>query len=98
MRSSRRHLPRRLPGGDGGRGVAALFRRAAGATIEVSTQERHPFWNGGAHRRGVRPDIVVRSRGTGEVLHIADTKWKALHEGPPADSDLQQMFVYNELL
>jgi 5-methylcytosine-specific restriction enzyme subunit McrC len=78
--------------------VAALFRRAACPTIEVLTQERHPFWNGAAHRRGVRPDIVVRSRGTGEVLLIADTKWKVLHDGPPADSDLQQMFVYNELL
>jgi 5-methylcytosine-specific restriction endonuclease McrBC regulatory subunit McrC len=64
----------------------------------VSTQERHSFWKGGAHRRGVRPDIVVRSRTTGEVLLIADTKWKVLRDGPPADSDLQQMFVYNEVL
>ncbi len=78
--------------------VAALFRRAAGDDIEVSTQERHPFWRGDAHRRGVRPDIVVRARATSDVLLIADTKWKELRQGPPADSDLKQMFVYNELL
>ena len=78
--------------------VAALFRRAACPSIEVSTQERHSFWKGGAHRRGVRPDIVVRSRTTGEVVLIADTKWKVLRDCPPADSDLQQMFVYNEVL
>ncbi len=78
--------------------VAALFRRAAGASLEVSTQERHLLWTGETHRRGIRPDIVVRSRATNKVLLIADTKWKVLREGPPLDSDLQQMFVYNELL
>jgi 5-methylcytosine-specific restriction enzyme subunit McrC len=78
--------------------VAALFRRAAGTALDVSTQERHSFWVGPAHRRGVRPDVVVRSRATGEVVLIADTKWKVLQDGPPADGDLQQMFVYNELL
>jgi hypothetical protein len=45
-----------------------------------------------------RPDIVVRSRTSGTVLLIADTKWKVLRDGPPSDADLQQMFIYNELL
>lgn len=75
--------------------VAALFCRAA-VDRSVSTQERRAFWRGGEHRRGVRPDIVVRAGGS--VVLIADTKWKAVGSGPPADSDLQQMFVYNELL
>ncbi len=78
--------------------VVALFRRAARDGLEVSTQERHPFWRGGVHRRGVRPDIVVRARAGKEVLLIADTKWKVIGDGPPGDDDLQQMFVYNELL
>ena len=32
------------------------------------------------------------------LFDLADTKWKVLRDGPPTDSDLQQMFVYNELL
>jgi 5-methylcytosine-specific restriction endonuclease McrBC regulatory subunit McrC len=28
---------------------------------------------------------------------VADTKWKVLRESSPADDDLKQMFVYNEL-
>jgi 5-methylcytosine-specific restriction enzyme subunit McrC len=78
--------------------VAGLFRQAAGDDLEISTQERRTLWSGGLHRRGVRPDIVVRSRTSGTVLLIADTKWKVLREGPPSDGDLQQMFIYNELL
>jgi 5-methylcytosine-specific restriction enzyme subunit McrC len=78
--------------------VAALFRRAAGPELSASCQERHLFWQSDAHKRGVRPDIVVRERATSKVVLIADTKWKIVTDGPPADADLQQMFVYNELL
>jgi 5-methylcytosine-specific restriction enzyme subunit McrC len=78
--------------------VAALFRRAAGSSLEVSSQERIPFWRGGPHRRGLRPDIVIRSRADRRVLLTVDTKWKVLAGGPPGDDDLKQMFVYNEVL
>jgi 5-methylcytosine-specific restriction enzyme subunit McrC len=76
--------------------IAALFRRARGAGIAVSTQEGRAFWKvPGSPARSVRPDIVVR-RGA-EVALIADTKWKLLDDSAPSDADLQQMFVYNEL-
>ncbi len=78
--------------------IAVLFRRAAPAGVLVQTQERHRFWlpHGHAARR-VRPDIVVRTTAGGVIL-VIDTKWKVPSTGLPSDSDLQQMFVYNELL
>lgn len=78
--------------------VAALFRRASGPDLSVSTQERRPFWECHGDRRGIRPDLVVRSRRDGTVLLVADTKWKPPHGAAPADDDLKQMFVYNEML
>lgn len=78
--------------------IAALFRRASGAELGVSTQERRSFWECKGDRRGIRPDLVVRSRRDGRVLLVADTKWKPPHGATPADDDLKQMFVYNEML
>jgi 5-methylcytosine-specific restriction enzyme subunit McrC len=75
--------------------VGALFRAEAGP-LRVSTQESRGFWKVPTRpSRTIRPDIVVR-RGDEAVL-VADTKWKALADGPPADADLKQMFAYNEL-
>lgn len=79
--------------------ISALFRRAVGRDLEVSTQERKHFWTAdGYPSRKVRPDIVVRRRGDHRVVLVADTKWKVIGDGPPGDGDLKQMFVYNELL
>jgi 5-methylcytosine-specific restriction enzyme subunit McrC len=81
--------------------VATLMRRAAPAGVRVVTQERHRFWVPDEHRvRGVKPDIVVRTDDdAGRTLLVIDTKWKVpAKPGVPADDDLQQMFVYNELL
>lgn len=77
--------------------IAAMFRRAAPAGIHVKTQEGAAFWKpAGSAARRVRPDIVVRGEGR-EVLLIADTKWKVSPGGAPADDELKQMFVYNQL-
>lgn len=77
--------------------IAALFRRARIPGLDVSTQESLRFWKPfGSALRTARPDIVVR-RGD-DVALVADTKWKILDDAAPSDSDLQQMFVYNELL
>jgi 5-methylcytosine-specific restriction enzyme subunit McrC len=78
--------------------VAMLFLRSSIPGASVRTQEATAFWArvAGAPKR-VRPDIVVRRDATGEVLLVVDTKWKVLDEGGPADDDLKQMFVYNEL-
>jgi 5-methylcytosine-specific restriction enzyme subunit McrC len=81
--------------------VATLLRRVAPTGMAVCVQERHLLWEAAGHRaRRVRPDLVVREslpEGGGRVLAVIDTKWK-VPEGLPADADLQQMFVYNELL
>jgi len=82
--------------------VAALLRSAAPPGLQIHAQERHVLWKPQGHGvRGVRPDIVVRSatdNGPGPVLLVIDTKWKVPPKGLPSDDDLQQMFVYNELL
>ena len=77
--------------------IAALFRRARVPGLDVSTQESLHFWKpAGSPARTARPDIVVRQGA--KVALVADTKWKVLDDGAPGDGDLQQMFVYNELL
>lgn len=77
--------------------VAALFRRALAAPWRLSTQECVPFWQADDKRtKKVRPDLVVRRDGV--VVLVGDTKWKCYAGGSPADDDLKQMFVYNELL
>lgn len=78
--------------------VAWVFRRAASTDLEVATQESRRFWRSRpSPARTVRPDLVVRDRRTGQRVLVADTKWKVLAGGAPADDDLKQMFVYNEL-
>jgi 5-methylcytosine-specific restriction enzyme subunit McrC len=82
--------------------VATLLRRAAPPGIQVHAQERHVFWRPQGYRdRGVKPDIVIRAAtgdGLGPALLVIDTKWKVPPKGLPSDDDLQQMYVYNELL
>jgi 5-methylcytosine-specific restriction enzyme subunit McrC len=78
--------------------IAVLFRRACPAGLEVSTQESRRFWKTPeVPAKTVRPDVVVRRPGRPGAVLVADTKWKVLDGPTPADSDLQQMFVYNEL-
>jgi len=43
--------------------------------------------------KGVKPDIVLGINGKSVII---DTKWKLPEDNVPADSDLKQMFVYNE--
>lgn len=77
--------------------VAALFRKAAGQRFKVRSQEGRGFWRAaGLGERTVRPDIVVEDA-DGQVILVADTKWKLVPDGMPSDDDLKQMFVYNEL-
>lgn len=78
--------------------IASVIRRVAPRDLAVSTQESRLFWQAESRcARTVRPDIVIRSRTTRDVLLIVDTKWKVLRNASPADNDLRQMFVYNEL-
>lgn len=78
--------------------VATLFRRAKVQGLSVRTQESRLFWKSLARaKKTVRPDIVVYRVGTNEAVLVVDTKWKVHDGGPPADDDLKQMFVYNEL-
>ena len=78
--------------------IRALFKRAAPASLAVTSQDSRAFWKPGVQRsRTVRPDIVVRRRSDNSVRLVADTKWKVAPDGNPSDDDLRQMFVYNEL-
>lgn len=78
--------------------VAVLIRRALPPGCTVSTQESLGFWSAEAlPTKTIRPDILIRSSDGKTVLLVADTKWKAYAGGAPADADLKQMFVYNEL-
>lgn len=89
--------------------VAETLRRALkGTPHRVTTQVGKAFWRGGDSTIRVRPDIVINGD-EGEVLPpvpgfpalkghtVLDTKWKVLDSARPAASDLQQMFVYNQL-
>jgi len=78
--------------------IAVLMGRVAPPGVEVEKQCVETFWTSKspkAVKASVRPDIVLRR--DGKAILVIDTKWKA-SGGGPADADLKQMFVYNELL
>lgn len=57
--------------------------------LDVHRQQSKEFWED----RKVRPDIVVFKD---EITYVLDTKWKVLPKAVPSDSDLKQMYVYNQ--
>jgi 5-methylcytosine-specific restriction enzyme subunit McrC len=63
----------------------------------VRAQNSKQFWklNSSNGYKTVRPDIVIHNQ-TNDTTIIVDTKWKLPDNNIPADSDLKQMFVYNE--
>jgi 5-methylcytosine-specific restriction enzyme subunit McrC len=63
----------------------------------VGVQNSKAFWKltSSNSYKTVRPDIVIENQING-VKIIVDTKWKIPDKNIPADTDLKQMFVYNE--
>lgn len=82
-----------------------VFRRAKATLLK-----EHPAWRIHRHRQKdfwklpelsrkkvIKPDIVLsRQDGKEETFIIVDTKWKTPDSYVPGDSDLKQVFVYNE--
>jgi 5-methylcytosine-specific restriction enzyme subunit McrC len=78
--------------------VGVLFQRAGRGRVRVVLQNKRAFWGmADATPRTIRPDIVLMAPGSAEVVAILDTKWKLADSRGPADDDLKQMFVYNEM-
>lgn len=71
----------------------AKYRKDAW-TVRPQSQKR--FWHSDNERsfKLIKPDIVVQIDEKYSI--IVDTKWKLPESSNPADSDLKQMFVYNE--
>lgn len=74
--------------------------------ITIRAQHSADFWkpNNRERYRTVKADIVIKyeeniveKNTVEENTVVLDTKWKNIDEGYPADSDLQQMFVYNKI-
>ncbi len=63
----------------------------------IRSQNSKTFWkpDNSRYSKKIRPDIVIHNKETGENV-ILDTKWKILENNIPDDSDLKQMFIYNE--
>jgi 5-methylcytosine-specific restriction enzyme subunit McrC len=79
--------------------IAALLKKAAlRSTVKISTQRSRHFWRGDVGGlKTIRPDIIIDwSDLSGSRRTVLDTKWKLPQGNVPADSDLKQMFVYNE--
>lgn len=66
-----------------------LKRNQKDSNYTVQAQRSIPFWQ--SHT--IRPDIVLR---TPTSTIVIDTKWKLPDSRGPSDSDLKQMFAYNE--
>ena len=61
---------------------------------EIRAQSSKPYWKLDGYRPvHLKPDIVI-SRG--DQTFVIDTKWKMPEGNIPADTDLKQMFAYNE--
>lgn len=63
---------------------------------EIEFQSYTKFWElcDSSREKRVNPDIVLFNEYKRAI--IIDTKWKLPEDNIPADSDLKQMFVYNE--
>lgn len=63
----------------------------------IKSQNSRTFWklDNSNYYKKIRPDIVILNKETDETI-ILDTKWKIPENDIPDDSDLKQMFVYNE--
>jgi 5-methylcytosine-specific restriction enzyme subunit McrC len=62
---------------------------------KIEPQEEKDFWEQltTKRKRSIKPDIVISSDAKTIII---DTKWKIPEDNIPSDSDLKQMFVYNE--
>jgi 5-methylcytosine-specific restriction enzyme subunit McrC len=76
--------------------VFRQLRKSLPDTWEIEFQSRMKFWElkDQSSEKGVKPDIVIIS--DTKKVTIIDTKWKLPEDNIPDDSDLKQMFVYNE--
>ncbi len=65
--------------------------------FQIRPQNSKTFWrlDDSSLYKKIRPDIVIFNKETDESV-ILDTKWKIPENNIPSDSDLKQMFVYNE--
>lgn len=65
--------------------------------LQIREQNSKSFWKLDDSRtyKKIRPDIVIHDKETNFSV-ILDTKWKIPDNNIPSDSDLKQMFVYNE--
>lgn len=64
----------------------------------IRAQNSKTFWEMNDNYKGqktIRPDIVIYDNVNKKSL-VVDTKWKLPEDDIPADTDLKQMFVYNE--
>lgn len=77
-----------------------IYRRismAAGDDWEIRYQNQRNFWTSSelGVNKVLKPDLVVLHSNS-QSKFIIDTKWKVPDNDIPADSDLKQMFAYNE--
>lgn len=61
----------------------------------ITAQKEKYFWKqtDGNRRKIIKPDIVIMANGKKIII---DTKWKLPEDNIPSDSDLKQMYVYNQ--
>jgi len=64
---------------------------------QIKSQNSKRFWKSSScnYSKTIRPDIVVHNLLNDKKI-VLDTKWKLPENNIPADTDLKQMFVYNE--
>ena len=78
--------------------VYSRLRRAfrERSDVVISYQKSKIFWRvADVAYKIVRPDIIIKILSKPTV--VVDAKWKVLTTPVPADDDLKQMYVYNEL-
>ena len=76
--------------------VARQIMRFNSHKWNIISQEEKPVWEKALKpfsRKKIRPDLVISAGGKKLIL---DTKWKLPEDNTPSDSDLKQMFLYNE--
>lgn len=75
--------------------IHQVLRKAKPNGVKIFSQKPINFWTSGKIKRSIKPDFIISSAKTGNI--VIDTKWKNINNDPDNIKldDLRQMYAYH---
>jgi 5-methylcytosine-specific restriction enzyme subunit McrC len=77
--------------------ITSMMKKYLSDNFKVKSQNSKIFWYSERGRKRLKPDILLIPKQDSSEPLIIDTKWKAPSRLRPSDTDLRQIFAYNQL-